>query len=65
MPQICQWGHNRAQLLKGESSSPLECQNRGVLASQVDELRPKQPPMVKLDLSLIITEGAAVLCPAV
>lgn len=47
---------------EGESSSLLECQNRGVLACKVDELRPEQLLTVKLDLSAIITEGAALLC---
>lgn len=60
--QIQQQGHNPEQLLKGESSSLLECQNRGVLAWKVDELRPEQLLMVKLNLSAIITEGASQLC---
>lgn len=47
---------------EGEWSSLLECQNRDVLACKVDELRPEQLLTVKLDLSAIITKGAALLC---
>lgn len=46
---------------EGEWSSLLQCQNGGILACNVDELRLEQALMVKLDLSAIIAEGAAPL----